>query len=42
MMKALEPRPAFQEYLGRLQERPAWKRFMAKTEELLAQMKKAS
>jgi glutathione S-transferase len=42
MTKALEARPAFQEYLGRLQERPAYQRFLAKTEELLAQMKKAS
>ena len=42
MTKALEARPAFQEYLGRLQERPGHKRFMAKTEQLLAQMKQAS
>ena len=42
MTKALEARPAFQEYLGRLQERPGYKRFMAKTEQLLAQMKQAS
>jgi len=41
MTKALEARPVFQEYFGRLQERPAHKRFMEKNEQLLAQMKKA-
>ena len=30
MMKALEPRPVFQEYANRLQARPAYQRFMDK------------
>jgi glutathione S-transferase len=34
MMKALEPRPAFGAYLGRLAARPAYKRFTAQNEEL--------
>jgi glutathione S-transferase len=34
MMKALEPRPAFDAYLGRLAARPAYKRFTAQNEEL--------
>jgi glutathione S-transferase len=34
MMKALEPRPAFGAYLGRLSARPAYKRFTAQNEEL--------
>jgi glutathione S-transferase len=34
MMKALEPRPAFGAYLGRIAERPAYKRSMAQDEEL--------
>jgi glutathione S-transferase len=34
MMKAIDPRPAFQEYLKRLSERPAYQRFMAQNEEL--------
>jgi len=42
MMKALEPRPVFQEYLSRVQQRPAHRRFMEQTEKLAAQMKKAS
>jgi len=42
MVKALEARAAFQEYAGRLQERPAYKRFMEKNDQLLAQLKKAS
>ena len=41
MTKALEPRPVFQEYVSRLQQRPAYKRFMEKTDALIAQMKKA-
>ena len=42
MVKALEPRPAFQEYANRLQQRPAYRRFMEKTEKIAAEMKKAS
>lgn len=34
MMKALEPRPAFAAYLGRLTERPAYKRSTAQDEDL--------
>jgi hypothetical protein len=41
MTKTLEARPVFQEYFGRLQQRPAHKRFMEKNEQLLAQLKKA-
>ncbi len=42
MTKALEPRPAFEEYLGRVQQRPAWRRFTEKGEQIAAQLKKAS
>lgn len=42
MVKALEPRPSFQAYLGRIQNRPAYQRFMQQTEKLAAEMKKAS
>jgi glutathione S-transferase len=42
MTKALEARPAFQEYSGRLQERPAYRRFLEKNDQVLAQMNKAS
>jgi glutathione S-transferase len=42
MVKALEPRPVFQAYLARVQQRPAYQRFMEKNDQLLAQMKKAS
>ena len=42
MTKSLEPRPVFQEYNGRLQQRPAYKRFMEKSDQIAAQMKKAS
>ena len=42
MMKALEPRPVFQEYANRLQARPAYQRFMEKGNTIAAQMKKAS
>ncbi len=42
MVKALETRPAFEDYLNRVQERPAWKRFMEKSEKIAAQLKKAS
>jgi glutathione S-transferase len=39
MIKAIEPRPIFQSYVGRLSERPAWKRFGEQTEALAAQLK---
>ena len=42
MVKALEARPVFQEYAGRLQQRPAYKRFLEKNDQVIAQMKKAS
>jgi len=42
MVKALEPRPAFQAYVNRLQERPAYKRFMEQGDKIAAEMKKAS
>jgi glutathione S-transferase len=42
MMKALEPRPVFQAYVNRLQERPAFKRFMEKGDKIAGEMKKAS
>src|ERR1700686_1646599 len=38
MTKALEPRPSFQSYVGRLSQRPAFKRFEAQSEKLLAQL----
>jgi len=41
MMKALEPRASFQSYLGRLSQRPAYKRFQQQGEQLLAQHKAA-
>lgn len=42
MVKALEPRPAFQAYVNRLQERAAYKRFMDKSDKVAGEMKKAS
>ncbi|MBV8341438.1 MAG: glutathione S-transferase family protein [Gammaproteobacteria bacterium] len=42
MVKALEARPVFQEYAGRLQQRPAYQRFLEKNEQIIAKMKKAS
>ncbi len=42
MMKALEPRPTFAEYSNRLQQRPAYKRFMEQSDEIASRMKKAS
>ena len=42
MMKALEPRPVFQDYVNRLQARPAYQRFMEKGNRIAAEMKKAS
>ncbi len=41
MMKALEPRPVFKDYLDRVQERPAYKRFMEKSDQIATEMKKA-
>jgi glutathione S-transferase len=41
MTKTLEPRPAFQSYLGRLSQRPAYKRFEEQSEKLVARMKVA-
>lgn len=41
-MKALEPRPVFQEYANRLQARPAYQRFMDKGNTIAAQMKQPS
>jgi glutathione S-transferase len=41
MVKALESGPLLQGYLERLEQRPAYRRFMEKTEQLAAQMKKA-
>jgi len=41
MTKALEPHPAFQGYVNRLQERPAYKRFMEKSDKIAGEMKKA-
>jgi glutathione S-transferase len=41
MTKALEPRPAFQAYVERAQERPAHKRAIARSGELMEQMKAA-
>jgi len=40
MVKALEPRPAFQEYANRLQQRPAYQRSMKQGDEIIAAMKK--
>jgi hypothetical protein len=34
MIKSIEPRPAFSEYVARLAKRPAHVRFMEKTKEL--------
>jgi glutathione S-transferase len=42
MTKALEPRPVFDEYLQRVQQRPAWQRFMEKSGQIAARLKKAS
>jgi glutathione S-transferase len=41
MTKTLEPRPSFQSYVGRLAQRPAYKRFEAQSEKLVARMKVA-
>lgn len=37
-MKGIEPRPAFQQYVGMLTERPAFKRVVAQNEEYLKQL----
>jgi glutathione S-transferase len=42
MMKSLEPRPAFQSYLGLLSQRPAYKRFNEQSEKLTATLKNQS
>ena len=42
MMKSLEPRPKFQNYLGFLSQRPAYKRFNAQSDEWAARMKHQS
>jgi glutathione S-transferase len=40
MVKALEPRPAFEQYVNRLQQRPAYRRFMEHGDRIAAGMKK--
>jgi glutathione S-transferase len=42
MMKILDPRPAFQSYVGLLAERPAYRRFSEQGDKLAAQMKNQS
>jgi glutathione S-transferase len=42
MMKALDPRPVFVEYAKRIEQRPAYKRFMEMSDAIAAEMKKAS
>jgi glutathione S-transferase len=42
MVKAVEPRPAFTEYASRVESRPAYKRFMEKSDRIAEEMKKAS
>lgn len=37
-MKAIEPRPAFQKYMGMLMERPAFKRVLAQNEDYMKQL----
>jgi len=39
--KALDGRPVFQDYFNRLQQRPAYQRFMEQGEQIAARMKKA-
>jgi glutathione S-transferase len=39
MTKSIDPRPAFLAYVGRLSERPAFKRMSAQNEELAAKLK---
>ena len=38
MTKSLEPRPAFERYLGLLTQRPAYQRFMQHTEQLVTRL----
>lgn len=38
LTKTIDPRPAFQAYLGRLMQRPAYKRFEEQSAKLVAQM----
>lgn len=38
MIKAIEPRPAFQEYLARCGERPAFKRMVAQNEQYMKEL----
>jgi glutathione S-transferase len=42
MTKALEPRAVFVEYANRLQQRPAYRRFMEKGDQIAAGMKRPS
>jgi glutathione S-transferase len=42
MVKAVEPRPAFTEYANRVESRPAYKRFIEKSDRIAEEMKKAS
>lgn len=42
MMKVLEARPTLQDYANRVQQRPAYQRFMEKSNKIAAEMKKAS
>jgi glutathione S-transferase len=42
MMKGLEPRPAFQAYVEKIQQRPAAKRVNERSGELIARLKAAS
>jgi glutathione S-transferase len=39
MMKSLEPRPVFKSYLGRMSDRPAFRRFNEQSERFAAQIK---
>jgi len=41
MTKVLEPRPAFQSYVGRVTQRPAYQRCLQQSERLMAQLKQA-
>jgi glutathione S-transferase len=41
MVKSLEPRPIFQDYVARVSERPAYKRFAEQSQKLTAQIKAA-
>ena len=41
MVKAIEPSPVLVEYANRVEQRPAYKRFMEKSDRVAAEMKKA-